>query len=628
MTPSMSRSAFVKAAAAVVLIAAAAKLNTLRAGFVWDDDSLICENPHVRNWRRIPLFFRPSFWRRCHMTRGEVYRPIRLASFALDYAAWGQRPAGYHLTNLIAHLINVALVCLLLRRWPLTRGFWLPAALLFALRPTDVETVAWIKNRSDLFAAGFFLAAILVLPLPLGERTSWPRSAVGAGLLVLAIMSKEVAVALPPLLMFALTSRTRWRRGWMMTLPLWAASVGYLLVRRYALVTPPAAAPGQAGPDLPHRVLNAATTLLCYARLTLTPVNLTLDHLAPARMLTSGGARLVAAALVCAACVAVVAAYRPRAAWAGAVWFALALAPVSNLIPLRDRPLAEQRLYVAALGFCLIAASAARGRAARAGLVAALALASACLAVHRAGAWESNLRLWTEAVRITPDKERPLSNLGNAYLLAGRGAAAERVFQAALRKHPRSTEAAYRLGQIRLARGEKKEAEKWFKRVIRWSPKNVEARFALAELYRGEGRYEDALSSYKEVLRVRPRSADAWHGIALVYDAQGDERRAVEACSKAIAINPAHVYARRVRGALRLESDPAAAVKDLSAALEVDPSFAPAYVDRARAFMKLGRFDRAQADLDAALLLNSSDTTAAELQDELRRRRREAGTKK
>ena len=524
------------------------------------------------------------------------------------------------MTNLLLHLLCVGLVCLLLRQWPLTRGFWLPAALLFAVRPTDVETVAWIKNRSDLFAAVFFFGAILVLPLPLGRRRGWLRTVVGALLFALAIMSKEVAIVLPALLMVAFTCPRNWRKGWAMTLPFWAVAVAYMVVRAAALVTPPSAAGGASGLDMVSRFQGAATTLVCYARLLVLPVHLTLDHLPPSKMLLAGGGPAVAA-LGLVACLLVAAALNQwRTAMVGALWFALALLPISNVIPLRDRPFAEQRLYVAALGFCVLLAAALRcrqRRSTRAVLLGLVVVGSTAMAVSRAGLWASNIELWREAVKVTAKRDRALTNFGNAYAVVERDGRAEFEYRRALRVHPESREAMFRLGQVLDRRGAFGLAEQAYDKVTAWAPRGNEARYAKAHLLMRQARHDEALGVYREMLEARPQSPEAWHGIALIHDQQGRTVAAISACTRAIAFDPNYLPARRVRGVLLTTRDATQAVQDLSVAIAIDPEFAPAYLDRASALMELGRFDKAQADIDAALDRDPSAARAAPLLDRL-----------
>lgn len=613
---SMGSRGHARAILTVLLIAAIAKANTVAAVFAWDDEGLIVENIHVQNLRRVPSFFLPSYWRLHHMAGGEVYRPIRLSSFALDYAFWGLRPLGFHVTNGLLHLLNVLLVCLLLRKWPLTRRFWVLAALLFAVRPTDVETVAWIKNRSDLFAAAFFLAALVALPIPLGQTRARGRHVAAAVLFALALMAKEAAIGLPLVLMFVFAEPRRWRRAWAATIPLWIVAMGYLLVRAEFLVTPPSVAGAASGPGLAARAGSAAATFAAYARLLVLPAGLTLDHLPPLQTLLAShvghGLALAAAAGLFL--------LNLRIGTLGLLWFGVTLLPVSNIIPLRDRPLAEQRLYLAALGFCILLAAAAKRRSTRRAACSLLYLAtiaSCLLAIDRSGLWTSNTELWRAAVRVTPALARPLTNFGNAYALHKRHDRAEFEYRRALRAHPDSCEATLRLGEVFEARGDAQKAIALYRQAASLAPRSVLARYREANLLRQEGRFDQAIEVYQQILTLKPQSPDAWHRIALVHHQRGDVPNALAACAKALALEPTHFRARRTRGVLLMKTDPEAAIRDLTVAIESNPRFVVAYVERAQVFLDQGWRAEARSDLRRALQIDPNDTQAWKLLDRM-----------
>jgi hypothetical protein len=132
---------------------------------------------------------------------GFFYRPLAMVSYAIDYLIWGTNPMGWHLTNLSLHIANVALLWNLVViiakrsgcRTPLVVG--MGAALLFALRPSFPETVAWISGRPDELALLGLLLSLLIYLRANGEWGKGYLLALGGFLLALA--SKEVGVTLP-----------------------------------------------------------------------------------------------------------------------------------------------------------------------------------------------------------------------------------------------------------------------------------------------------------------------------------------------------------------------------------------------------------------------------------------------
>jgi tetratricopeptide (TPR) repeat protein len=133
------------------VVATIAYLPLYRAGFIWDDDSMLTANPLIRSSDGLY-----QFW----LTRHAVdYWPVTYSTLWLEWRLWGLHPLGYHLTNLALHVTEAVLLAVVLRRLR-APGAWL-AALIFAVHPVNVESVAWIAQRKNLMAMLFYLLAIL-----------------------------------------------------------------------------------------------------------------------------------------------------------------------------------------------------------------------------------------------------------------------------------------------------------------------------------------------------------------------------------------------------------------------------------------------------------------------------------
>ena len=170
--------------AAVVLSAGS---NTLHHGFVFDDVTLIQQNTDVTelNWGRI---------------LGRIgYRPIRTLTYALNFALGGTNPFGYHLFNVLLHAANAILTFFLFRHLLGRLDASFLGAMLFAVHPVQTASVAYVSGRKDLLAAFFLLLAAL-LYVGWRRRGGRVRAAFTGLSLALAVLSKEVAVVFPALL--------------------------------------------------------------------------------------------------------------------------------------------------------------------------------------------------------------------------------------------------------------------------------------------------------------------------------------------------------------------------------------------------------------------------------------------
>src|SRR3989339_522468 len=164
----------------IIFISFLVYLNALRNGFVWDDMVLIADNEGINKWG----CFWESFVRDFFDTTDDTiefkygyYRPIISFSYMIDYALWGLKPWGFHLSNIIFHTVSCILVYLIFNSLFNNHTISIITTLLFACHPIHTESVTWISGRTDIIAGMFFLSAFYLYqkaihsPLP-GERNS------------------------------------------------------------------------------------------------------------------------------------------------------------------------------------------------------------------------------------------------------------------------------------------------------------------------------------------------------------------------------------------------------------------------------------------------------------------------
>ena len=150
--------------------------NTFRNPFMWDDEELIVENKYIQSPGSIPFLFSLQYWKYYAPEEKGWYRPVRVITLAIDHFFWKLNPFGYHLTNLLLHIVNIIIIYFFVlklktftkrknepRASSFRQHFLEPAfltAALFAVHPIHTESVTWIKNRSDLLASIFFLLSL------------------------------------------------------------------------------------------------------------------------------------------------------------------------------------------------------------------------------------------------------------------------------------------------------------------------------------------------------------------------------------------------------------------------------------------------------------------------------------
>ena len=570
---------------AIVAAVAAAYGNTLRNGFVWDDLGLVVDNPAIKSWREAP---RLPF--RALLPSAEYFRPVQALTFLVDYHLWGLRPAGFHLTNIVLHgAVSVLLYRLVARLF----GSWhvgLATALLFAVHPVHTEAVAYVSGRTDPLAAMFMLAALLWTLEP-------RRPLLAAGAFALALLSREssiVLLLLVPLVLVAAGRADRRAAGHgreivARCVPFVAVAAAYGILR--SLVVGRVVTREMSVLSLGARLLTLPEVVLTYLGLLVAPIHLHMERsLSPA---SPADPRTWAALAVLLAVGAASWALR-RSAWPlafGLAWFALALLPVSNVVPLATF-LAEHWLYVPSmglfLGVCWALTHAAPGRRSRLAILALLVAVYGARTARRNADWRDERTFLESTLEFAPNSARVHANLGRVYLAAGDVARAKVALARALELEPDHVRA-------------------------------YDAHLQLGLIAQQEGHYEDAMRHYRRAIDLNARPAGAYVNLASALQELGRVEEARRALEAALVADPSLAIAHLNLGNMHaIAGDLAAARASFERAIELDPDLALAHEHLGRVHLIEGRAAPAEREFRRALDLNPDSVRARSgLQDAL-----------
>jgi tetratricopeptide (TPR) repeat protein len=558
--------------AAIVAAGAIAYLPALGAGFVFDDHTLLL-GPDASVRRPLAaIWFGKEIW---------DYWPLTWTSFWIEWRLTGGQPWVSHAINVALHCAAAVLVWRVLAALRIP-GAWL-AALLFAVHPVTVESVAWVSERKNVLSAVLVLAAALRWIRSDDEGPGVPWAALG--LFVLALLTKTSVVVLPVVLagvIFARRGRIE-RAEWLRLAPFFAASLAagaatlwfqHQNAMKLVLLRPRGAW---------ERLGGAGWAILSYLERALVPLRVWFvypDWPADPRSPWFYLPLAITIAL-------------PLAIWAvGGSWrrplllayayFVALLLPIVGLVDIAYfgvSPMSNHLQYLAMIGPLALVASALAAAAGKwpvpsrvfaTVLVAALTVAS----FRRAETFESDLTLWREAAHATPsqvfavsmytrilrergDREEAARELSRAAAASADLASRLRILSLAFQdenKLPEAFGAAAEAERLRpdpafqhelgwkLMRGrEILAASAVFEGLVRMVPRSPHVHYSAGVALGASGRLDEALVELRRAAELAPGNAKVQEGLAMALFRLGRLEDARQHAALSLGVPPADV---------------------------------------------------------------------------------------
>lgn len=549
---------------AAALAVLAAYSNHFHNSFHFDDGTVIQNNAYLRSLRNIPLFFRDATTFSSYPPN-TAYRPLASASFALDY--WlqgGLDPFAFHVTQWTLHLALGILAFFFLERVLGLAGLARPApwlalcgATLFCLHRVQSETVNFLTLRSEILAALGVAGSFVLYQRAPGWRRSYvwllpalagafakPSAIVFAPLLAayLIVFPEERETGGPP---GAAPRRGRWL---LLVLPAFiTAGAFYLLQHRLG-------GPRLVYGSTPPRIYlqTQVYAWLHYVRLFLLPLGLSADadwSPIPDWFDTRVFAGALFAALFLVGC-ALYTRRRPagRAVLFGAIWYFVALAPTSSVLPLSEM-INEHRPYMPYIGLvlCLTAGAgdfllAARSRGARRTVAAGALLLLAAQAwgtFERNRDWKNEETLWKSVTVSSPRNGRAWMNYGLIFMARADYSNTRVCFEKAAALAPNYDILEINRGILEGATGNAAEAERHFRRALALNSATATAHFYFGRWLHENGRDPEAAAELAETVAINPADLGARELLLRVYERLGERERGCALARATLAVVPA-----------------------------------------------------------------------------------------
>ena len=569
-------------AALVVCATIAAYLPALSGGFIWNDNDYVT-SPALRSLHGLALI-----WTRPGVT--QQYYPLLHSAFWLQHRLWGDNPLGYHIVTLLLHAGSAVLFALVLSRLlagtrpradqpapsggvdlpaPFLGVAWL-AALLFALHPVHVESVAWITEQKNTLSLTFYLAAALAY-VRFDESRRPGTYAAALALFVCSMLCKTVTATLPAALLVVFwwkRGRLEWKRDVLPLIPWLAmgATAGLFsswVERAYV---------GAQGEDFTvpaiARALVAGRAIWFYAGNLAWPLGLNfiyprwaIDAAAWWQWLFPLGALAVGVALWSLR-------RRSRGPLAAYLLFVGSLFPALGFVNLYGERYSwvwDHWQYLPDLGPIALAAAGLTAvlrisgpRLRRLGplLAPALAVPLGALTWSHCAMFHDNETLYLTTLARNPGSWMAHNNLGLAWSkIPGRLNDAVAQYEEALRLKPDIAETHTNLGNAWAQMPDRlDDAVVQYEEALRIKPDYADAHFYLANAQVQTGRIPEAIRHYEEALRAQPDLAEASNNLGMILCRVGRTQEGLGRIEAAIRMKPDFAQAHFARGAALLQS--------------------------------------------------------------------------
>ena len=595
----------------------------------FDDNQYVTENPHITNgfsYEDVVWAFTESYASNWH--------PITWLSHMLDFEIYGLDPFGHHLTNLIFHALNGILLFFVLIR--MTGAIWKSAfvAVLFALHPLNVESVAWIAERKNVLS-GFFFFLTIWMYISYSERKQF----YGWMLLffALGLMAKPMLVTLPFLLIlldvwplkrlgFGEPVSVEPKSSELKSILFIEKIPLFILALGSSVVTYMAQRGGDAVRSTELRSLfsstaNALVSYVEYLQKMAWPRNLSVFYPHP------GDAVSVWKALVCgmvlvAITTAVIRGMRSAPYLAvGWFWYLGTLVPVIGLVQVGEQAMADRYTYIPMIGIFICIAwgipDLLKNRKQMFLPVLGGVFISFLMALtwNQVKYWENSVTLFEHSISIN-ENESPsfviaYNNLGHALLNENRLEEAVLKFQRAIEINPRYSKPQNNLGNAFSGLKRYDEAIEHYKKAIAVEPGYAEAFNNLANALRQKGNLKESVFYYKEAIRQKEAYDEAHFNLGIVLSQQGKYDEAISQYTKALEINPGFTQAHNnLAGLLAQRGNIEGAVFHYRQAIAIDPGFAKAHNNLGSTLARQGNYIEAIAYFEKALVIDPNYTDA------------------
>lgn len=552
----------------LAFVGVACYINTLNNTFVFDDTTFIQKNLSLTTlnpkllWNSAPR------------------RIVAMYSFGLNYKFGKLNPIGYHLTNIIIHVLVSFTILWLVKLLQNTqqeqnKSILLPfiVSLLFLTHPIQTEAVTYISQRMAVLAALFFLLAVVFYIKSIISTISTQKHhflniyyLISILFFLLALLTKENTFILPLVLLmldliFIHTKQLNVKKIFLRILPFFIIAASIYVIYLYLpdpLVHISKGLP-QVSLEVPisrkEYILTQLNVMLTYIRLLFLPIRQNLDYDYPITHSLLNIKTLFSLLFILTLTIsALYLRKKNRFLSFGIFFFFLTLIVESSIIPLQD-VIFEHRLYLPSVGFFISIVFLINAyypfitkhlpslqkiwlKGGVVIFISSVVLILSFATISRNLIWRNDLTLWSDTVQKSPLKSRPHSNVGYAYAKRGLFSNANKELEKAIALNPTNDSAFMNLGNVYLLEGNRERAKNLYKKAISINPYNIIAIYNLAALNIETKNLKEAAENYQSIIKLKSDEIEAYNMLGIISAIQNDTQNAQKYFNVALKIEP------------------------------------------------------------------------------------------
>ncbi len=570
-----------------------------------DDPNYIAENPLVKSlaFDNIKTIFTTPFLGN--------YQPVTILFYAFEYKVFNLNPHAYHLVNLLLHLVNVILVFLIIDKISKKSILAFITALLFAIHPMHVESVAWIAELKDVLYAFFSLSAILLYLHYLKNKSHKGIYVLALLLFALSILAKAQAVILPMVLLlfdYFMNGKIN-KKSIIDKIPFFLISILFGVLAFWVQKKAGAVQDYNYFPFL-TRILFSCYGLMNYFSKLLLPINLSCFYPYPEThdAINSNWVYVSPAIVLILVGVLIWAFKKSKVIVFGILFFLITIFLVLQLIPVGDAIIADRYTYIPAIGIFFIMAyyfdqllgKYKSQRNLLIGIGSIYILVLSFMAFNRGKLWKDSITIYSDC----------LDNYQAAIIYNNRGAALyakgeyQRTiddFTQCLYLKPRYPHAYKNRAICYDKLGEKEKAMADYTSEIKLYPNDENNYINRGRMETGLNQIDAAVADYSKAISLNPKSIDAYFNRAELLNKMGKMPEAIDDLSTIIAINATHSEVYNNRGILYGQSGRTdEAISDFNAAIKLKPDNGGFYKNRSFAYKFKQNYQAAYDDVMTA----------------------------